>query len=518
MMLDDEVLVHAAAVLTRCEGGEIMAFLREHRGVDRQGLVIGISQGVGHLHSKGVVHGNLSPRKIFVDCTYDIPIAKIGGFELCYSLRENPVYSGVEYGVLRLVRYAPPELLIRAGVECDTSGDVWSFACTSLEVLQERPPYITVQNDLQIPIAAVMHTSPYGWEDLDDFQRVLMDCLDYEPSRRPTVSRIADRLRCVDCRSPREKLMLRRLVMAGKHTLPIRLSIEHEIMQEDDRNLTGKIQSEKLHTHQGHPPFPYKGTHKGRPVCIQQSDYFNVTDSRVLAESIRVLKRQIRIWRQLMHPNIERLRGWMLSPESEVISLGLISAWHPHRDVMVYLRQHPVSNRRKMVYDIALGLCYLHSREIVHANIEPGNVVIGDGGNACLRGFQFSYDRLDKLLPSDYHPPSPRFGSPELLNGLTKVPDRENDVWAFGCVSVQVVLIVFFFPGKDVYPLPQILIGEPPYSHLTDNQIPVAAIPPYEWEGLDEFESSVARCFTYLPHRGRISINGVRDTLDRRNL
>ncbi|KAF8323596.1 kinase-like domain-containing protein [Cantharellus anzutake] len=486
MLLGDEVLVHAAAVLTRCEGGEIMAFLREHRGVDRQGLVIGISQGVGHLHSKGVVHGNLSPRKIFVDCTYDIPIAKIGGFELCYSLRENPVYSGVEYGVLRLVRYAPPELLIRAGVECDMSGDVWSFACTSLEVLQERPPYITVQNDLQIPIAAVMHTSPYGWEDLDDFQRVLTDCLDYEPSRRPTVSRIADRLR---------------LVMAGKHTLPIRLSIEHEIMQEDDRNLTGKIQSEKLHTHEGHPPFPYKGTHKGRPVCIQQSDYFNVSDSRVLAESIRVLKRQIRVWRQLMHPNIERLRGWMLSPESEVISLGLISAWHPHRDVMVYLRQHPVSNRRKMVYDIALGLCYLHSREIVHANIEPGNVVIGDGGNACLRGFQFSYDRLDKLLPSDYHPPSPRFGSPELYNGLTKVPDRGNDVWAFGCVSVL------------------ILIGEPPYSNLTDNQIPVAAANstrPYEWEGLDEFENSIAGCFTYPPY-SRISINRVRDTLDRRN-
>ncbi|KAF8331387.1 uncharacterized protein EI90DRAFT_1017501 [Cantharellus anzutake] len=87
---------------------------------------------------------------------------------------------------------------------------------------------------------------------------------------------------------------------------------------------------------------------------------------------MRTLKREIRIRRRLTHSNIERLYGWVLSSETETsISLSLISTWNAHRDVMGYLRQHPATNRRKMVYHIALGLCYLHSEGVVHADIKP---------------------------------------------------------------------------------------------------------------------------------------------------
>ncbi|KAF8331384.1 uncharacterized protein EI90DRAFT_1016571 [Cantharellus anzutake] len=85
----------------------------------------------------------------------------------------------------------------------------------------------------------------------------------------------------------------------------------------------------------------------------------------------------------------------------------------------------------------------------------------------------------------------------QLHNGLTKVPDRGSDIWAFGCVSVQ------------------ILIDEPPYSNLTDDQIPIAAanMKPYEWRGLEEFEKCIVMCFAYPPYR-RISIDSVCDTFE----
>ncbi|KAF8329994.1 uncharacterized protein EI90DRAFT_1255671 [Cantharellus anzutake] len=138
-------------------------------------------------------------------------------------------------------------------------------------------------------------------------------------------------------------------------------------MQEDERNLTGKIQSEQLLALEGRFSSPYKGTYKGKPVCIQQ---INILDPRALSNSMRALKRQIRLWRRLIHANIERLHGWVLSAGTEPV-ISLISAWYAHRNVTEYLCQHPDTNRRKMVYDIAQGLGYLHSKEIVHGNIKP---------------------------------------------------------------------------------------------------------------------------------------------------
>ncbi|KAF8339170.1 kinase-like domain-containing protein [Cantharellus anzutake] len=324
------------------------------------------------------------------------------------------------------------------------------------QILRGKPPYETTRDDFLIPHIAMKHVSPYEWADSNDFERVLMGCLDYEPSRRPPIHEVDGRLR---------------QAAAGIFNLPIHADIEREFMQEDKRNLAGKIPSEQLRAPEGHPLSPYKGTYKGL-VCIQQ---ISIPDPRALSDSIRSLKRQIRLWRRLVHPNIETLYGWVLSPGTEPV-VSFISAWHAHRDVVGYLHQHPATNRRRMVYNIALGLCYLHSKGIVHADIRPGNIVIGDGGNPRLRGFQFSYDRLDEPLLFDiHHDLNPRFGSPELVNGLIKIPNRASDVWAFGCVTVE------------------ILVGEPPYSCFPGVQ------------------SVIAKCFTY-PSDHRISVNEVRDT------
>ncbi|KAF8330011.1 kinase-like domain-containing protein [Cantharellus anzutake] len=475
MAQKDGNLFSVVAISRKCEGGEVIGFLHSHKGADHQQLVLGVTVGLNFLHSKKIVHGSLSPRKIFIDCTSERPIAKIGGFDLCH-LSETPVYPNEEYWSSLLIRYTAPEVLTGDDVECDMRSDVWSYACTSLEILLGNPPYTSknIWDDLLIPQAAMDGIPPYERRSLDGFDGVLMSCLEHEPSRRPPIDQVNTQL---------EGLFLR-------------IRIERELMQEDERNLAKAVQLDQLPVPEGYSASPYPGTYNGGPVCIQQ---INIPIPP-LDDLMRALKRQIRIQRRLIHPNIEQLYGWVLSPETESsISLSLVTTWYPHRDLMGYLRQHPATNRRKMVYHIALGLCYLHSEGVVHADIKPENVVIGDEGNPCLRGFQFTYDRLDELRPSDIPQDlSARFRPPELLQESRKIPDQWSDVWAFGCVGVE------------------ILIGESPYSYLPDNQVPIVAANsgrPYEWGDLDGFESTIAECLSHPPEN-RISMKDVRDTLE----
>ncbi|KAF8329995.1 uncharacterized protein EI90DRAFT_1255034 [Cantharellus anzutake] len=73
-------------------------------------------------------------------------------------------------------------------------GDIWSFACTSLEILRGEPPYKATWDDLLVPRVAMKHVSPYEWADSDDVERVLMGCLEYEPDRRPAIDEVDARL------------------------------------------------------------------------------------------------------------------------------------------------------------------------------------------------------------------------------------------------------------------------------------------------------------------------------------
>ncbi|KAF8339169.1 kinase-like domain-containing protein [Cantharellus anzutake] len=134
---EDEGPLRVIAVSSKCEGGEIMTFLRalDLKDENRRQLVLGVSQGLAYLHSEDVVHGNLNPGKIFVDWNSGHPVAKIGGFDLCYLLSETPIHPKPEYRTSRIVRYTAPEVLTGHKAECDMGGDVWSFACISLEVV-----------------------------------------------------------------------------------------------------------------------------------------------------------------------------------------------------------------------------------------------------------------------------------------------------------------------------------------------------------------------------------------------
>ncbi|KAF8311227.1 kinase-like domain-containing protein [Cantharellus anzutake] len=201
--------------------------------------------------------------------------------------------------------------------------------------------------------------------------------------------------------------------------------------------------------------------------------------------------RHIRIWGRLVHRNIEAFRGWALSVEGRKLHVGFISSWRESVAVRRYLRQNPSADRRELVHGVAQGLLYLHSEGVVHANIHPDNVMIGNEGDSYLRGFDFSYDhRSEEPLYGYRGGLQLRFTPPELLNRPTPIPTESSDIWAFGCISGE------------------ILTGRPPYAGLSDTEVmtnPVASpVAPYHLNDVDPFEGAIPGCFLPRDQRPRI--------------
>ncbi|KAJ7260878.1 kinase-like domain-containing protein [Mycena haematopus] len=149
--------------------------------------------------------------------------------------------------------------------------------------------------------------------------------------------------------------------------------------------------------------------------------------------------REALVWKDLRHPNILPFLG--IDRDSFPSSLCMVSPWMNHGTVINYLKNHGYANVNKLLYEIAKGLEYLHSRNIVHGDLRGANILIKEDWSACLTDFGLSIFSDATSTMSTNRGGSLHWMAPELLD-----PDRfeinfartpATDVYAFGCVCVE---------------------------------------------------------------------------------
>ncbi|KAJ7762147.1 kinase-like domain-containing protein [Mycena metata] len=163
--------------------------------------------------------------------------------------------------------------------------------------------------------------------------------------------------------------------------------------------------------------------------------------------------REALLWKDLHHPHILPFIG--IDRESFPASLCMVSPWLEHGTVLKYLNDHGRQNVDKLLFEIAQGLEYLHSQNIVHGDLRGSNILVNKDWSACLADFGLSgFSEGTTGQTSSKRAGSAYWMAPELLapehfeTKFSRTP--ASDVYAFGCICFE------------------LYTGRPPFSELSE--------------------------------------------------
>ncbi|KAF8215606.1 kinase-like domain-containing protein, partial [Mycena galopus ATCC 62051] len=127
----------------------------------------------------------------------------------------------------------------------------------------------------------------------------------------------------------------------------------------------------------------YQASYNGKTVALKR-----IRTLHRDAEQRRIrlqFCREALVWQHLQHPFILPFIG--IDSETFASSLCMVSPWMENGTVLKYLNDHGRANVDKLLLQIARGLQYLHSRNIVHGDLRGANILITHEWNACLADF-----------------------------------------------------------------------------------------------------------------------------------
>uniref|UniRef100_A0AAQ5Z948 cyclin-dependent kinase n=1 Tax=Amphiprion ocellaris TaxID=80972 RepID=A0AAQ5Z948_AMPOC len=157
--------------------------------------------------------------------------------------------------------------------------------------------------------------------------------------------------------------------------------------------------------------------------------------------------REASLLKRLKHANIVLLHDIVHTRETLTFVFEFVQT-----DLSQYLQQHPGGlhshNVRIFMFQLLRGLCYIHSRRILHRDLKPHNLLINHLGELKLADFGLA---RSKSIPSQtfssevvtlwYRPPDVLLGSTDYSTAL--------DMWGAGCIFIEMLQGAPAFPGTS---------------------------------------------------------------------
>ena len=199
------------------------------------------------------------------------------------------------------------------------------------------------------------------------------------------------------------------------------------------------------------------------------------------------LEREIRIMRQLNHPNIIHLHDVLYA--SSVDTAYLFIEWADCGTLMDAINGHHKFNEATLAsifHQITLGLSYLHSQGIVHKDIKPSNILLFSYGAAKLSDFGIghSFQSAEAVVGT------PAYQAPEMFeddeedvgNGDCEYSEEEidpakGDIWSLGVSLYEAAFGRLPYYGNNLYEIVRSIyntkleIPENDYSPLLNDLI-----------------------------------------------
>jgi len=193
----------------------------------------------------------------------------------------------------------------------------------------------------------------------------------------------------------------------------------------------------------------YKNNRKSKFYAVKIPDYDRLTSNK-RNDLHRLFEREVEISANLINQNIIYVY--------EAVSLkrdkkALVMEYIDGKDLGQIISRLQQSNEKLplnlLVYiatKICAGIEYCHSKNNIHRDIKPGNMMISLGGSVKIGGFgiakEIGYKHRDHTIVGSPGKSTPPFASPEQLCG--KGADQLSDIYSLG------LTLYCAFAGKPI--------------------------------------------------------------------
>ncbi|KZT34021.1 kinase-like protein [Sistotremastrum suecicum HHB10207 ss-3] len=211
--------------------------------------------------------------------------------------------------------------------------------------------------------------------------------------------------------------------------------------------------------------------------------YFEMQGEERRRKIEKRLEREMRVWSNLSHRNIIPFLGFCYFPNSSH-NFSLVSPWMENGTAIAYVKNNPHIDRLPIMVGIFRGIRYLHHNGIVHGDIKPSNILMSDKGVPLLGDFGLAKLQRGDLSMMEHvdatfvsvstatQEGTTRYMAPELFldpgpSGIQPKPNFQTDVWAFGCVLLEIITLLPPYSAckSDLNALSVIISGRLPFVH-----------------------------------------------------
>ncbi|CAE6411341.1 unnamed protein product [Rhizoctonia solani] len=151
-------------------------------------------------------------------------------------------------------------------------------------------------------------------------------------------------------------------------------------------------------------------------------------------------RRELSAWRKLAHRNILPFLGVVVVDK---MYLGMVSPYMPNGSAPKYISENPDANVLQILHDVAEGMSHLAGQRppIAHGDLKGANVLIDQGGRACICDFGLSRFMKDFMSIDTTFGGTIRWMAPEQLRAESMIVSLPADIFSWGMLSLEVRLV-----------------------------------------------------------------------------
>jgi len=204
-----------------------------------------------------------------------------------------------------------------------------------------------------------------------------------------------------------------------------------------------------------------KGYFSGTPVAVKK--FRSASEEKNSLD--KLVSKELHNFRKLRHPNILLILGVCSDPVciiAEYMDKGSLF------DVL-HVKKEKLDRKTKVkaIIQVARGINFAHSLEMIHGDLKSKNVLLDSNGNVKVADFGLEKLLENSQIMTDFY--SIKYRAPEILQG-DKFSTEKVDVYSFGIICWE--LFSEAIPFEDMHGfqlLKPIIEGlRPPVSKLND--------------------------------------------------